>query len=206
MKKKLFLFALAIIPLTSCNIQFTNNPGGSIYSSGESSSQSSSEVSYSQSVEVPEELNTYTITFNSNHTITQPAFTNADEIFDAIRVKDNGEVIESVTGFEGVAYGPSCLVVKTLNLEIVKTFSYSYVTIEATPFYAQSYDHKNGVYIFDALDGALSLNGSAYIQLDRGNNGSSMNVTKCSFETSSHQLNIAALNNQIFIQKITFHY
>ena len=205
MKKKLFLIALAIIPLTSCNIQFTNTPGGSIYSSTDSST-SSEEVSYGQSTSVPENLSSYSIVFNSNHTITQPKFQTAEEIYDAIKVKDTGNLINRVTQFEDVAYGPSCLVVKTLGIETNKTIPYSYVTINATPFYAKSYDHQNETYIFQVSEGALSLNGSSYIQLDQTHTELLMNVTQCSFQTDSQTLVITALNERIFINSITFHF
>lgn len=205
MKKKLFLIALAIIPLTSCSISFTNNPQGDVFTSS-SMPSSSSEVEYGQSVDVPTDLNSYTIVFNSNHTITQPNFPTGEAIFGAIKVKDSGNIVESVTSFENVCYGPSCLVVKKLGISITKTFSFSYVTINATPFYAKSFDHLNGEYRFVISSGALRLNNSSYIALDETHTSNSMNETKCSFQTNSLNLLIEALDERVFINSITFHY
>ena len=206
MKKKLFLFAiLPILTLTSCTIEFTNNPAGSIYD-GSSSSAPSEPTKFASEVTIPSELNKYEIVFNANHITTQPDFKTIDQVEEAISIYDFDDVIESVNSFTSVAYGPSCLVIKQLEIQIKNTFNYSYVSINATPFYVRNIDHSSGDYRFITEKGYLGLNDLGYYALKETHTEFIMDVTECNYQTNSKTLNITAFDDEIFINSISFYY
>lgn len=204
MKTKAILFLLPLLALTSCTISFTNTPAGSHYDG--SSSMPSSEINYIQSAQIPTGLSKHTITFNANHVTTQPSFKSENELLDALKIYDTESVINGVGQFKDVAYGPECLVVNELELNIDTNFSYSYVSISATPFFVRSRDHLNNTYVFHIEKGALSLNSDDYIALNEAHDDYVVYETLCNFATNSHTLFIKSLDSQIFINSISFYY
>lgn len=204
MKTKVILFLLPLLALTSCTISFTNTPAGSHYD--DSSSEPSSQIEYIESEQIPTGLSKHTITFNANYVTTQPTFKNEVELLEAVKIYDSNDIIENVGQFKDVAYGPACLVVNELELKISLDFSYSYVSISATPFFVRSRDHLNNTYVFHIEQGALSLNSDRYIALNETHDDYIVNETLCNFATNSHSLLIKSLDSQIFINSISFYY
>ena len=209
MKKKLFLFAtLSLFTLTSCSIdfKFTDTPDGSEFEGSYGSSSLSEPDVIAPNVSIPEHLNKYEIVFKANSITTQPNFTDSNSLYDAITIFDYDKVIAGINSFNSVAYGPKCLVIKELSIQIDNNFNFSYVSINATPFYVRNLDYETGNYKFFVESGYLGLNEFGYVKLNETHSDQLMDDTYCNFETNSKKLTIKAFDERVFINSISFYY
>lgn len=210
MKKKLFLFLpLSLFALTSCAIEFafTNNPGGSQFEPSYGSSEAPSEPTLiAPDVTIPSNLEKYEIVFKANEITIQPNFSDTASVLDAIKIFDYDNIISGINNFDSVAYGNKCLVIKELSLQISEDFNFSYVSINATPFYVRNLDYTTGNYNFFVESGYLGLNDIGYVKLNETHDDLLMEDTYCNYQTNSKSLTLKAFDERVFINSISFYY